>query len=104
MHVLAPYPSRPKGRIFEGYKRALFYTSTVSPGYELTHCFGTFSPKSTMLSRLAENLSFGITAGLRLLWVRKPDVIYSNCWPIFATGIVAFIATLRGECRAREKW
>jgi len=96
VHVLAPYPNRPKGRLLNGYKRRLFYTSTVSSGYKLTHCFGTFSPKSTMLSKLAENLSFGITAGLRLLCGRKPDVIYSNSWPIFATGIVAFIARLRG--------
>ena len=96
VHVLAPYPNRPKGRLLNGYKRRPFYTSTVRSGYKLTHCFGTFSPKSTMLSKLAENLSFGITAGLRLLCGRKPDVIYSNSWPIFATGIVAFIARLRG--------
>jgi glycosyltransferase involved in cell wall biosynthesis len=95
VHILAPYPNRPKGRLFEGYKRALFSTTAVIHGYELTHCFGTFSSNSTMLSRLAENLSFGLTAGLRLLCGQRPDVIYSNSWPIFATGIVACIARLR---------
>ena len=94
--VLAPYPNRPQGVLFEGYKRALSFTSAVSQGYELTYCFGFFSPKSTILSRLAENLSFGVTSGLRLLCSQSPDVVYSNSWPIFATGIVACIARLRG--------
>jgi glycosyltransferase involved in cell wall biosynthesis len=48
-----------------------------------------------MMSRLSANLSFGISSGLRMLFGRRPDVIYSNCWPIFATGIVAMIARLR---------
>jgi glycosyltransferase involved in cell wall biosynthesis len=67
----------------------------MAPGYTLTHCFGTFSRNSTMISRLAENLSFGISSGLRILLGSRPDVIYSNSWPIFATGIVAMVAKLR---------
>jgi glycosyltransferase involved in cell wall biosynthesis len=49
-----------------------------------------------MLSRFAENLSFGISSGWRTLFCQRPDVIYSNTWPIFATGIMAIIAKLRG--------
>jgi len=48
-----------------------------------------------MMSRFAANLSFGITSGLRILFGRRPDVIYSNSWPIIATGIVAVVARLR---------
>jgi glycosyltransferase involved in cell wall biosynthesis len=48
-----------------------------------------------MLSRLAENLSFGITSGLSLLCGKRPDVIYSNSWAVFATGIVICVARLR---------
>jgi len=61
----------------------------------LTHCFATFSRSSTLMSRFAGNLSFGITSGLRILFGRRPDVIYSITWPIFATGIVAIVARLR---------
>jgi glycosyltransferase involved in cell wall biosynthesis len=48
-----------------------------------------------MMSRFVENLSFGITSGLRILFGKRPDAIYSNSWPIFATGIVAVVAKLR---------
>ncbi len=48
-----------------------------------------------MLSRFAENLSFGITSGLRMLCGKRPDVIYSNSWALFATGIVISVAKLR---------
>jgi glycosyltransferase involved in cell wall biosynthesis len=96
VHVYAPFPSHPTGRLFDGYKRTLYSTSIAGPGYTLTHCFGTFSRSATMISRFAANLSFGISSGLRILLGRRPDVIYSNSWPIFATGIVAMVARLRG--------
>ncbi len=96
VQVLAPYPNRPTGRLFEGYKRTLYSTFIISQHYKVTHCFGCFSPRSSMVSRFAENLSFGVTAGLRLLCSQRPDVVYSNAWPIFTTGIIACIAKLRG--------
>jgi glycosyltransferase involved in cell wall biosynthesis len=95
VHVYAPFPNLPKGKLFDGYKRALYSTSTKNPGYTLTHCFSTFSKSSTMMSRFAMNLSFGISSGLRILFGKRPDVIYSNSWPIFASGIVAMVARLR---------
>ncbi len=48
-----------------------------------------------MLSRLAENLSFGITSSLALLFRRRPDVIYANTWPVLAAGMIAIVARLR---------
>jgi colanic acid biosynthesis glycosyl transferase WcaI len=95
VHVYAPFPSHPKGRLFDGYKRALYTTTTPSAGYTLTHCFGTFSRSSTLISRFAWNLSFGITSGVRILFGRRPDVVFSSTWPIFATGILAMVARLR---------
>jgi glycosyltransferase involved in cell wall biosynthesis len=95
VHVFAPFPNRPKGYLYKGHIRQLYCTKISDDGYTLTSCFGTFSPSSTMLSRFAENLSFGTSSGLRILFGKRPDVIYSNTWPIFATGIVACIARLR---------
>jgi glycosyltransferase involved in cell wall biosynthesis len=48
-----------------------------------------------MMSRFLENLSFGISSGLRILLEKRPDIIYSNSWPIFATGIMTMVARLR---------
>ena len=95
VQVLAPFPNRPKGKLFGGYKRTLYSSSASATGYTVTHCWSFFSPYSTLLSRLAENLSFGITSGLRLFFGEKPDVIYSNSWALFATGIVVLVARLR---------
>lgn len=95
VNVLAPFPNRPKGELFDGYKRSLYSTYESEQGYTLTHCWSFFSPCSTMLSRFAENLSFGITSGVRLLRGERPDVIYSNSWAMFATGIVICVAKLR---------
>jgi len=95
VHVYAPFPSHPKGRLFDGYRRTLYATSTSGAGYTLTHCFGTLSRKSTLISRFAWNLSFGITSGARILFGNRPDVIFSSTWPIFATGILTIAARIR---------
>jgi colanic acid biosynthesis glycosyl transferase WcaI len=94
--VLSPFPNKPAGTLFPGHRRRLYATHKMPEGYKLVHCFGTLAPKSRMLSRLLENVSFGVTAGLRLLFSRRPDVIYSNTWPVFATSIIVSVARLRG--------
>src|SRR3954447_16592635 len=63
VRVFAPFPNRPGGTLFPGYKRA-FSRKTKNPSeYELVHCFNTLAPDSRMLPRLIENLSFGISSG-----------------------------------------
>ncbi len=49
-----------------------------------------------MGSRFLENISFGITAGCAVLFSARPDIIYANTWPIFATGILSAVSWLRG--------
>jgi colanic acid biosynthesis glycosyl transferase WcaI len=94
--VLAPFPNHPKGVIFDGYRRTLFSASIIAPGYRLIHCFATLSRTSTMVSRFAANLSFGLTSGLHVLFGERPDLIVTQSWPIFANGIAALVAKLRG--------
>ena len=93
--VITSYPSRPGGRIFPGYRRRLVAHHEKKDGIEVVRCFSTTSRVSTALSRLAENLSFGLCAGVALVLVRRPDAIYANTWPIFAAGIVAWVAKVR---------
>lgn len=93
--VLAPFPSKPAGKLFPGYRRSMYSARKMPEGYKLVHCFGLLAPKSGMVSRFLENISFGVTAGLRLLFGRRPDVIYSNGWPVFATLMIINIAKLR---------
>ena len=92
--VLAPFPSRPAGRLYAGYTRALF-RSEESGGFRLIRCFSTLSKTSSLMSRFAENLSFGITSSLRLMVLRKPDALYVNTWPVFAAALTMGVARLR---------
>jgi len=93
--VIAPFPNRPAGKLYAGYSRRLFSTERSPAGFIICRCFTFLSPQSTTVSRFIENISFGLTSGWGVLTAQRPDVIYSNTWPIFATGIVSVIARLR---------
>lgn len=94
--VIAPFPSRPAGVLYSGHERRLLGTvERLESRVEVIRCWSVFSRNSTVLSRFVENLSFGVTAALTLLFTRRVDAIYSNTWPLFATGLVAAIARMR---------
>jgi glycosyltransferase involved in cell wall biosynthesis len=93
--VFAPFPNRPGGKMFPGFKRALSRKENHQAGYQIVRSFSTLAPNSRMLPRLMENLSFGIGSALQLLITPRPDVIYSNSWPIFASALLAAVARLR---------
>lgn len=92
--VVTSFPSRPAGKLFLGFSRKFALQQTMA-GVEMVRCFSMLSPESHMVSRLLENLSFGLTSGWQVLTIRKPDVIYANTWPIVATGILFLVAKLR---------
>src|ERR1039458_5170759 len=93
--VITPYPSRPGGRVFPGFRRRLFGRSRESGGIDVVRCFSTTSRTASLISRLSENVSFGLSGGLAMAMLRRPDVIYANTWPIFASGIAALVARFR---------
>jgi putative colanic acid biosynthesis glycosyltransferase WcaI len=92
--VLAPFPNRPDGRLFKGYRRSLYHRESM--GFPVIRCFSFLSRKSTMGSRLLENLGFAITCSVRVLLLPRPDVLYMNSWVIFCAGMVSAAAALRG--------
>lgn len=94
--VLAPFPNRPAGQLYPGFKRRLFTNEKTNNGIRLVRCFSFFSHKSTIISRMVENVSFGLTSSWVLLFVKpKPDVIYANTWPLIALGLTFLVAKLR---------
>jgi colanic acid biosynthesis glycosyl transferase WcaI len=93
--VIAPFPNRPAGRIYAGYRRALFRREAAPEGFRIVRCASFFSRRSSMLSRLAENASFAITSSLALLFCRGPAAVYANTWPIFGAATIALVARLR---------
>ena len=93
--VISSFPNRPGGELYAGYKRRFWLKENSSKGYTLIRCYSALSGKSNLIRRFIENISFGATGGLAALFARRPDVIFSNTWPIFATGLIYFVARLR---------
>lgn len=93
VQVIAPFPNRPAGKIYPSFRRAWCSTSNVN-GYIIHRVWNTTSGNSGFISRFLENIVFGITSLIRLFFIEKPDIIYSNSWPIFATGFVALFCRI----------
>lgn len=94
--VVCPFPSRPAGKGYPGFHRRWVHCGNGGKGIRVIRCFSFYSRTSNMISRFLENISFGLSAGWVVLTGRRPDVIYSNAWPIIATGFIAVVAKLRG--------
>jgi colanic acid biosynthesis glycosyl transferase WcaI len=92
--VLAPFPSRPDGELFKGYRRSLYRTEDM--GFSVIRCFSFLSKKSTLGSRLSENIGFAITSSVRVLFAPRPDIIYMNSWVVFGSSLASAAASLRG--------
>jgi colanic acid biosynthesis glycosyl transferase WcaI len=92
--VLAPFPSRPDGELFKGYRRSLYRTENM--GFSVIRCFSLLSRKSTLGSRLLEHIGFAITSSVRVLFASRPDIIYMNSWVIFGSAMASAAAWLRG--------
>jgi glycosyltransferase involved in cell wall biosynthesis len=84
--VIASFPNRPSGKLYPNYRRS-WKKAEQRDGYELIHCWHTLSKNSGLLSRLAENISFGVTSTLQLTRAPRPDVVYMNTWPLLAEWI-----------------
>jgi putative colanic acid biosynthesis glycosyltransferase WcaI len=92
--VITGFPNRPGGEVYSGYRRRLCQRSTEQ-GLKIVRCFATISKQSRFLSRLLENVSFGITSSVAVLLLPRPDLIYANTWPLFAGALVMATARLR---------
>lgn len=94
--VICPYPSKPSGVLFRGFKRSLLRTERTSDGVAVTRFYTLFSRKSRFFSRFLENVSFGIASAVAILACRRQiDVIYANTWPIFAQVLLLLAAKVR---------
>lgn len=96
VEVITNFPNRPEGRLYPNFKRSLIHRAADRDGFSITRCFTAISKESSMISRWAENISFGLTSSLALLIAPKPDVVYMNTWPIFASFLTSLVCKLKG--------
>lgn len=95
IEVITNFPNRPEGKLYKTYKRRLYSTSNDPAGFRLVRCFSFLSKESSSLSRMMENISFGLTSSLYLLFCPKPKAVFSNSWPVFATGLTSLVCNVR---------
>ena len=93
--VITNFPNRPGGILYTGYHRKLYQLDTNTADYKILRCYSSLSPTSSLINRLLENITFGLSSSLAILFSKKPDVIYSNTWPVFAQGLTCLVAKLR---------
>lgn len=92
--VITSFPNRPSGRIMKGYKRK-WKDIEDKDGFRIIRCWHTFSRKSTMISRLVENITFGLTTTWRI-WREKPfDAVYLVNWALVAQGMNSWLLAHR---------
>jgi len=95
VRVICPYPSKTSGKLYSGYKRRIWSIDKEFNEFDVIRCMSFLSPKSTLLNRFLENVSFGLISSIYLFFMKKkPDVIYLNTWPLFASFMNIFVAKL----------
>lgn len=81
--VIAPQPSRPYGFNFENNEK------NKNHNFKLINLNSFIYPKSNILGRIIESLSFGIACSGYIKKNKKNiDLIYMNSWPIFSQYLV----------------
>lgn len=93
--VIAPFPNRPGGSVYPGFRRKWRERRREAPGFEVVRCLSAVSRRPSFASRLLESVSFATSAGWTALFSRRPSVIYANTWPIVGTGVLLTVARLR---------
>jgi len=95
VRVITSFPNRPAGVLYPGYKRNLYHEEKHGDRIRILRCFSIFSKESTIISRLLENLSFGTTSSIALLFSRKPDLVYINTWAFISRGLIVLVCKIR---------
>jgi colanic acid biosynthesis glycosyl transferase WcaI len=93
--VVAPLPNRPHGKRYPGYPTRPWTVYT----FEGIRCIRLWSwligNDRRPLSRLLENITFGVNSAIALLLARRPDVVILESWPVLATAAAMFVCMVR---------
>jgi colanic acid biosynthesis glycosyl transferase WcaI len=93
--VIAPFPNRPGGRLYNGFSRRLRTTGGDGGGYKLVRCANWFvGERRRSVNRLLENLTFGLSATWAAWRELRPDVILIETWPLLSVQLPALLSRL----------
>ena len=91
--VVVPFPNRPHGELYSGYRRRVRDVSIAAEGYRLVRCASwLIGRRRRSLDRLLENITFGLSAAYAVFREGRPDVMIAETWPLFAVQFAALLA------------
>jgi colanic acid biosynthesis glycosyl transferase WcaI len=91
--MVVPFPNRPHGIIYAGFRRRLRELTRVADGYDLIRCANWLIGRQRRnVDRMFENISFGLSAVWAAWRGGRPDVMIVETWPIFAAQCAAWLA------------
>jgi colanic acid biosynthesis glycosyl transferase WcaI len=93
--VIAPFPNRPRGRLYPGFRRRLRFIEDGEAPYRLVRCASWLvGERRRIFNRILENLTFGLSATWAVWREPKPDVILVETWPLACVQLLACLAHL----------
>jgi colanic acid biosynthesis glycosyl transferase WcaI len=91
--MIAPFPNRPYGQVYAGYRRRLRKVEQNGDGYRLVHCANWLvGRRRWSINRLLENITFGLSSAWSAWREGRPDVMIIETWPLFAAQFPALLA------------
>lgn len=91
--VIVPFPNRPYGRVFHGYRRRLRKLDRSTDGYGVIRCASWLVGKRRWnINRVLENITFGLSSTWAAWRNGRPDVVLIETWPLFASQSSALLA------------
>ena len=95
--MVVPFPNRPAGVLYPGFRRHLRVRSLSKDGYTVVHCANwLIGKRRRIVNRLLENITFGLSSTWAALREGRPDLIIIETWALFAVSFSAVLAMLWG--------
>ena len=83
--MIVPFPNRPAGVVYPGYRRSLMSRTVSEEGFTIVRCPNwLIGAQRRPLDRILENITFGMSSMWAALRGGRPDLMIVETWPLFA--------------------
>jgi len=93
--VITCQPNCPDGVLFPGYKNHILPQKEMVDGIRVVRCWTYLAPNAGTVRRIANYVSYMVSAVLACLFVRRPDVIISTSPQFFCAWAGVFASWLK---------